>query len=165
MDPLVWSTAKGISLKWLNWRSWNGSPHTELTKMVKGVLLGTITCHYKRHHRNLLSQPLQPHKVRGFADDLTIILSSSTDHVEALKTIPDSCQDLDLTLKPQKAYCLFLIGRWSSQPHLKLAEDPTEKSHQVQPSFWGSSRPHRKNLTPVNLVKSSPLFSNRNLKV
>ena len=30
----------------------------------------------------------KPHKVKGFADDLTIISASSSDHSEALKAIP-----------------------------------------------------------------------------
>ena len=39
-------------------------------------------------------QKLAPkHKVKDFADDLTIISSSSNDHAEALKYISDSCQD------------------------------------------------------------------------
>ena len=33
----------------------------------------------------------KPHKVKGFADDLTTISSSSTDHAKALKDISDAC--------------------------------------------------------------------------
>ena len=52
-----------------------------------------------------------PHKVKGFADDLTIISSSSTDHAQALKVISDSCRDLDLKLKPPKCVSLVFDGK------------------------------------------------------
>ena len=57
------------------------------------------------------SKPQLIGKVKGFADDLTIISSSSTDHSEALKAISNSCQDLDPTLKPPKCVSLVFDGK------------------------------------------------------
>ena len=37
----------------------------------------------------------KPHKIKGFADDLTIISPTCSDHSQALKAISDTCQDLD----------------------------------------------------------------------
>ena len=40
------------------------------------------------------------HKIKGFADDLSVFSSSMKDHTTALQTIDKHCSDLDLTLKP-----------------------------------------------------------------
>ena len=84
-----------IKLTELKWKSARG---TDKWFRPTNDILGTSTSCSK------------PHKVKGFADDLTIISSSSTDHAEALKTVSDACLDLDLKLKQQKMHIIHL--RW-----------------------------------------------------
>ena len=52
-----------------------------------------------------------PHKVKGFADDLTVISSLASEHEKALQDISKFCSDLDLTLKPPKCASLVFDGK------------------------------------------------------
>ena len=49
-----------------------------------------------------------PHKVKGFADDSTVISSSTKDHQQALHDLAHLCTDLALTLKPPK--CVSFVS-------------------------------------------------------
>ena len=50
----------------------------------------------------LKTYPSSKHKIKAFADDLTIISTSFEDHKNALVKIDSSCSDLDLHLCPDK---------------------------------------------------------------
>ena len=52
-----------------------------------------------------------PHKVKGFADDISIISSSVNDHGAALQVISTYCSDLGLVLNPSKCISLVYNGR------------------------------------------------------
>ena len=52
-----------------------------------------------------------PHKVKGFADDSTVISSSTEDHQRALHALAHFCTDLALTLKPPKCVSFVYDGR------------------------------------------------------
>lgn len=49
------------------------------------------------------------HKVKGFADDLTIISSSLGDHQKALTYIDESCKDVFLRIKLDKYVSMCLM--------------------------------------------------------
>ena len=51
------------------------------------------------------------HKVKGFADDISVFSSSASDHAVVLRTIDNHCSDLDLTLKPAKCISLVFNGK------------------------------------------------------
>ena len=64
---------------------------------------------------NFSARRSKPDKVKGIADDIIIISSSPSDHAKALRAIFDSCQDLDLTLKPSKCVSLVNDGKKMSR--------------------------------------------------
>ena len=84
LSEIQWCPARGTD-KWL--RVKNNTPPENQLKLSK------------------------PHKVKGFADDLTIISSSKSDHSLALQQISSSCSDLDLRLKPAKCVSLVFDGK------------------------------------------------------
>ena len=51
------------------------------------------------------------HKLKAFADDLTVISSSKEDHQSALTKINSYCLDLGLTLKPSKCVSFVFDGK------------------------------------------------------
>ena len=51
------------------------------------------------------------HKLKAFADDLTVISSSKEDHQSALTKINSYCLDLGLTLKPFKCVSFVFDGK------------------------------------------------------
>ena len=71
-------------------------------EMANGVFLTPLYSH------NHTTKHSKTHKVKGFADDLSVFSSSMKDHETALQTIDKHCSDLDLTLKPSKcmSFCL-----------------------------------------------------------
>ena len=50
------------------------------------------------------------HKIKGFADDLTLISSDKNDHRNALSRIDLCASDLDLATRADKCYTLSLKG-------------------------------------------------------
>ena len=50
------------------------------------------------------------HKIKGFADDLTLISSDKEDHRNALSRIDLCASDLDLAIRADKCYTLSLKG-------------------------------------------------------
>ena len=77
----------------------------------------------------------KPHKVKGFADDLSVFSSSMKDHEVALQSIDNCCSNLNLTLKPSKCVSFvydgkkvlnnatFLLGNGSSR---NISSGPTK---------------------------------------
>jgi len=51
------------------------------------------------------------HKVKAFADDLSVFSASMKDHAAALQAIDEHCSDLDLTLKPSKCVSFVYDGK------------------------------------------------------
>ena len=51
------------------------------------------------------------HKVKGYADDLSVFSSSMKDHAAALQTIDKHCSDLDQRLKPSKCVSFIYDGK------------------------------------------------------
>ena len=52
-----------------------------------------------------------PHKVKGFANDSTVISSSKEEHKQALQAVSQFCSDLALTLKPPKCVSYVFDGQ------------------------------------------------------
>ena len=52
-----------------------------------------------------------PHTVKGFADDLSVFSSKISDHQSLLTELSSYCQDLDLTLRPDKCISVIFDGK------------------------------------------------------
>ena len=57
----------------------------------------------------------KPHKVKGYADDLTSISSSPADHQEIITMVDDRCKDICLHVRPDKCYSLIYDGNSGHQ--------------------------------------------------
>ena len=51
------------------------------------------------------------HKVKGFADDLTVISSTKEDHQNILSCIDSRCEDISLSIRPDKCHSLVFNGQ------------------------------------------------------
>jgi len=89
------------------------------------------------------------HKVKGFADDISVFSSSASDYAVALRTIDNHCSVLDLTLKPAKCISLVFNKTWLGLPrgtttailhHPNVIDIPTlsELRTQAKPTFFSS---------------------------
>ena len=58
------------------------------------------------------SQPnfSSPHRVKGFADDLTVFSSSKEEHESTLSDVDSKCKDLDLTIRADKCVSMVFDG-------------------------------------------------------
>ena len=52
-----------------------------------------------------------PHKVKGYADDLTVISSNPQDHQEVFTSINNRCNEICLTIRPDKFFSVVFDGR------------------------------------------------------
>ena len=52
-----------------------------------------------------------PHKVKGYADDFTVISTNPQDHQEALTSIDNRCNEICLTIRPDKCFSVVFDGR------------------------------------------------------
>ena len=53
----------------------------------------------------------KPHKVKGYADDLTIISSIPAEHQEVITMVDDRCMDVGLRMRLGKCYSLLFDGK------------------------------------------------------
>ena len=117
-EPVGWSLAKVTSIEdggtiCLKYHKGNLTEVTKLTELKWHPACG-INRWFQPLNVITNTSPMslsKPHKVEGFADELTIISASSSDHTEALKAISSSCNDLDLTLKPSKCISFVYDGK------------------------------------------------------
>ena len=49
-----------------------------------------------------------PHKIKAYADDLTYITTTKIDHQKGLSAINSKCESLDLQIRPDKCYSLYI---------------------------------------------------------
>ena len=93
----------------------------------------------------LKDHPAQPkyangteHKVKAFADDLTIINSNKVDHQKALLRINSACSDLGLSLKPPKCVSLSIEnGTVSPKANFSLTNGTTRSLSEAPTKFLG----------------------------
>ena len=50
------------------------------------------------------------HRVKGFADDLTVFSSSKEEHESTLSDVDSKCKDLDLTIRADKCVSMVFDG-------------------------------------------------------
>ena len=53
----------------------------------------------------------KPHKVKGYADDLTTISSTPAEHQEVITMMDGRCMDVGLRVRPGKCYSLLFDGK------------------------------------------------------
>ena len=132
-------TLETFNLSEVNWFSAPGNGKWYLSRLPSTLDISNTKCS-------------KPHKVKGFADDLSVFSSSMKDHEVALQSIDNCCSDLNLTLKPSK--CVSTMGRnCSIMQHFHLETAPVETFHQVLLSFWGTSSVTTRLQQPNNRVR------------
>ena len=91
---------------------------------------------------SLLSKPSsivsKPHKVKGYADDLTIITSSCSDHQEVLSQINKRCSDVCLTIRRDKSFSLVIGSCKKDKSVFKVADGMTDDIKNSPTTFMGS---------------------------
>ena len=53
----------------------------------------------------------KPHKVNGYADDLTIISATPAEHQKVITVMDDRCMDVGLRVRSGKYYSLLFDGK------------------------------------------------------
>ena len=79
----------------------------------------------------------KPHKVKGYADDLTIITSSCSDHQEVLSQIDKRCSDVCLTIRPDKCLSLVIGSCKNNKTVFKVADVMTNDIKNNIPGVCG----------------------------
>ena len=78
------------------------------------------------------------HKVKSFADDLTIISTNLVDHQSMLSKIDACCSDLSLQLRPDKCITMSYTGKkFNKQATVKLSGGSTTNISQNPAKFLG----------------------------
>ena len=81
----------------------------------------------------------KPHKVKGYADDLTIVSSSPADHQEVITMVDDRCKDICLHVRPDKCYSLIYDGRATkNNPIISVGGCITTNIKKKPTTFLGS---------------------------
>ena len=115
-EKVGWYLAKIISVNedgevTLRYRS-NGSFESVCLSTIKWVHAKGNGKWYLPPGSNFLHQPAnaarfsKEHKVKGFADDLTIISTNRDDHQDVLSCVDVCCRDVCLSIRPDKCYSL-----------------------------------------------------------
>lgn len=100
LHTVSWARAKGNG-KWFYQKS--------LTPTVVGAPL-------PNSQRLMLSEP---HSVKCFADDLTIISQHEREHTAALLSLSEKCSDIDLQICPVKCVSVVLCQLYTLDPKLR----------------------------------------------
>ena len=87
------------------------------------------------------------HKVKGFADDISVFSNSAADHAVALHTIDRHCSDLDLTLKPAKCISLVFNGKKMLTTTFPLGSGHTRSITSGHTRFLGCTLGHNSSVT------------------
>ena len=99
------------------------------------------------------------HKVKGFADDITIINTNPEDHQQILTYINSHCFDTGLTIRPDKCYSVVFNGKKVVE-HLPFAVGPgqTRDIRKYSTTFLGSTVSHSFH---QSMIQASEAFSTR----
>ena len=74
------------------------------------------------------------HKVKGFADDLTILSRTPTDHQDVLTSIDYRCKDICVCIRPDKCFSLIFDGKnTKATSSFKVGGSVTKTSATTQP--------------------------------
>ena len=93
-----------------------------------------------------------PHKVKGFADDSTVISSSTEDHQQALHDLAHFCTDMTLTLKLSKCVSFVYDGRQVDKKTTFCLGDGKTRNIATGPTrFLGQTLCH----TPLSTVQET----------
>jgi hypothetical protein len=81
----------------------------------------------------------QPHKAKGFADDLNVLSSNSTEHQSALTELEQKCNDLGLSIRPDKCVSLALHEGHVSKKSFIIGISKTTNLCDQPAKFLGST--------------------------
>jgi len=102
-------------------------PHYPLTKVREQIPRQKFALSYE-------------HKVKAYADDLTVISQSAADHQLTLTDIDNKCQDIGLQIRPDKCVSIVLQGKKVLNRTFVLHNNNTTKSIKDAPSkFLGQT--------------------------
>ena len=76
-------------------------------------------------------------KVKDFADDLTVILSSTVEHQSALSQTDSKCKSLDLDICPDKCFSLVLSNGKPISKCFSLNNGATNSAAVIPNKFLG----------------------------
>ena len=81
----------------------------------------------------------QSHKVKGYADDLTVISSTPDEHQEVVSLVDTRCNDINLTVRPDKCHTLVFDGKApKNNTAILVGGRPTSNIKDKPSTFLGS---------------------------
>ena len=81
------------------------------------------------------------HKVKGFADDLTILSRTPTDHQDVLTSIDYRCKEICLCISPDKCFSLIFDGKnTKATSSFKVGGSVTKNISDNPTSFLGGAQ-------------------------
>ena len=85
------------------------------------------------------SAPLPLHKVKGYADDLSIISDSFDEHVKTVENIDQNLREIDLVIRPDKCATLQFIGKKVLDQCVDLIDGETRSILGKDTKFLGAT--------------------------
>ena len=82
------------------------------------------------------------HKVKAYADDLTIITENPVDHQLVLSFANDKCRDIGLTIRPDKCFSLVTDGKSVTNATFTVGDGHTSNINDHPTAFLGSTVCH-----------------------
>lgn len=96
----------------------------------------------------------KPHKVKGYADDLTILSSSLVELEDAVSHVDGHCKEVCLCIQPDKCYSLHFDGKETREKFTISVNEGTICNIKDNPtSFLGTIVSHSK--SHMNKISSS----------
>ena len=81
----------------------------------------------------------KPHKVKGYADDLTIISSTPAERQEVITHVDNRCKDVCLNIRPDKCHSLLFDGKAACKgPVINVGGGTTSNIKEKCTTFLGS---------------------------
>ena len=77
------------------------------------------------------------HKVKGFADDLSVFSFSKDDHQQALTVIDEKCSSIGLEIRPDKCFSLLITKGRVTNPKFDIHGFPTSNIKSNPTKFLG----------------------------
>ena len=104
------------------------------------------------------------HKIKAFADDMSVITASKSDHQKALTDIDTACCDLGLRLKPAKCISIVLENGKVQKDSFQLATGNTRSITAGPTKFLGQTLAATESLTKKSANIKLKVTINEGLK-
>ena len=143
---IVWVVAPKILLSDIKWMPARGNGKW---------FLPTMTMSFPSSAKEVKKS--REHKVKGFANNLTLINTNPEDHQQILTYVNSRCLDLGLTIRPDKCYSVVFNGKKVLE-HLPFAVGPgqTRDIRKFSTTFLGSTVSHSFHQSMIQASEPSP---------